>query len=95
MTADTLRDKLNDENVEVRRAAALACAMKEDRSLIPDLIGLLEDRESRVERAAYASLKALTDEDFGPSPNADVERRSQSVARWREWWAKNVSKSDK
>jgi hypothetical protein len=95
MTADTLRDKSKDENVEVRRAAALACAMKEDRSLIPDLIGLLEDRESRVERAAYASLKALTDEDFGPSPNADVERRSQSVARWREWWAKNVSKSDK
>ncbi|HEV2947206.1 MAG TPA: HEAT repeat domain-containing protein, partial [Gemmataceae bacterium] len=93
MTADTLRDKLKDENVEVRRAAALACAMKEDRSLIPDLIGLLEDRESRVGRAAYASLKALTDEDFGPSPNADVERRSQSVARWRQWWAKNMSKT--
>jgi hypothetical protein len=92
MTADTLRDKLKDENVEVRRAAALACAMKEDRSLIPNLIGLLEDRESRVERGAYASLKALTDEDFGPSPNADVERRSQSVARWREWWVKNMSK---
>jgi len=93
MTADTLRDKLKDENSEVRRAAALACAMKEDRSLIPDLIGLLEDRESRVERAAYASLKALTDEDFGPTPNADTERRSQSVARWREWWAKNMLKT--
>jgi HEAT repeat protein len=92
MTAETLRDKLKDENLEVRRAAALACAMKEDRSLIPDLINLLEDRESRVERAAYASLRALTDEDFGPTPNASEERRVRSIERWREWWAKNVSK---
>jgi hypothetical protein len=92
MTAETLRDKLKDENLEVRRAAALACAMKEDRSLIPDLINLLEDRESRVERAAYASLRALTDEDFGPTPNASEERRLRSIERWREWWGKNVSK---
>jgi hypothetical protein len=94
MTAETLRDKLKDENLEVRRAAALACAMKEDRSLIPDLISLLEDRESRVERAAYASLRALTDEDFGPTPNASEERRLRSIERWREWWTKNMSKSN-
>ncbi len=68
--------------------------MKEDKRLIPDLIGLLEDRESRVERAAYASLKALTDEDFGPTANADEERRASSIARWRDWWAKNMPKSD-
>jgi HEAT repeat protein len=95
MTADTLRDKLGDENSEVRRAAALASAMKEDKSLIPDLIGLLEDREPRAERAAYASLKALTDVDFGPSANADEERRSRSIARWRDWWAKNMKISPK
>ena len=92
MTADTLRDKLQAEDVEVRRAAALASAMKDDKSVIPDLIGLLEDPEPRVERAAYASLKALTDEDFGPTANADVERRARSIARWREWWTKNVPK---
>lgn len=95
MTADTLRDKLRDENLEVRRAAALASAMKEDKSFIPDLIGLLEDRESRVERAAYASLKALTEEDFGPTANADEERRSRSIARWRDWWAKNMHTNPK
>jgi hypothetical protein len=93
MTPDTLRDKMRDENLEVRRAAALACAMKEDKSLIPDLIALLEDTESRVERAAYASLKALTEEDFGPTPNADEERRSRSITRWRDWWAKNMPKT--
>jgi hypothetical protein len=88
MTVDTLRDKVHDDNAEVRRAAALACAMKEEKSLIPNLIGLLEDPESRVERAAYASLKALTNEDFGPPANATDERRSRSISRWRDWWEK-------
>jgi hypothetical protein len=88
MTAETLRDKLREDSSEIRRAAALACAMKDEKSLIPDLIGLLEDSEARVERAAYASLKALTSEDFGPAANANEDRRSRSISRWREWWAK-------
>src|SRR5262249_30281143 len=38
MTAATLVDKLRDDNLEIRRAAALACAMKEEKKLIPNLI---------------------------------------------------------
>src|SRR5262249_41678976 len=37
MTASTLRDKLQDESPEIRRAAALACAMKEDQQHVKDL----------------------------------------------------------
>src|SRR5262249_40220666 len=35
MTAATLRSRLRDSNAELRRAAALACAMKEDKDFIP------------------------------------------------------------
>src|SRR5205807_10305359 len=48
MTSNTLRDKLQDEDLEIRRAAALAVAMKEEKAFIPDLIALLEDAEPAV-----------------------------------------------
>ena len=41
-----------------RRAAALACAMKEDRGFVPDLIGTLEDKDGWVVRAAATVWKA-------------------------------------
>jgi len=89
MTPATLRDKLRDESDEVRRAATLACAIKDDKTLIPDLIGQLSDPSARVARAARASLKAMTHEDLGPSNTANEEERTRSAIRWREWWTKN------
>jgi hypothetical protein len=76
MTAVTLRDKFKDEDIEIRRAAALAVELKGDRQLIPDLIALLEDRERPVARAAQAALKEMTRQDFG-----------EDSARWKTWWA--------
>ncbi len=65
MKATTLREYLKDEAVEIRRAAALAVAQKEASSLIPDLIRLLSDPESLVERAAHAeALKSLSGKRF-------------------------------
>src|SRR5262249_40686681 len=89
MTANTLREKLRDEDVEVRRAAALACAMKDDRAQVPALIELLEDREPLVVRAARAALKSLTEQDFGPEADATRAERTKAVAAWKAWWAKN------
>ncbi len=86
MTASTLRSKLQDEAPEVRRAAALACAAKADRQLVPYLIALLEDRETIVTRGAHAALKSLTSEDFGPAIDAPPADRNQAVARWKQWW---------
>jgi hypothetical protein len=70
-----LRDKLAEDDPEIRRAAVLACVKKEDRTLIPDLIGLLDDGEAQVGRIAHASLTALTGQDH-PDPSA-----------WRSWWS--------
>jgi hypothetical protein len=79
MTAATLRDKLKDPDGEIRRAATLACAMKEDKSHIPDLIISLGDQESKVARAAQAGLKYLTGQDLGGDAQA-----------WNAWWEKQA-----
>jgi HEAT repeat protein len=69
---------LRDAETETRRAAARACSLKKARANIPDLIGLLEDREPAVVEAAHSALKELTDQDFGPTAGA----------AWKDWWEK-------
>jgi hypothetical protein len=86
MTSETLRDKCKDQHPEVRRASALACAMKEDKRLVPDLIDLLQDPEPGVARAAAAALRSLTKQDFGPAAHADAGERAKAQAQWRQWW---------
>jgi hypothetical protein len=86
MTSATLGLKLDDDDAEVRRAAALAVGMKEDRAHVERLIDLLNDPEASVSRAAHAALKSLSSEDFGPMADASREERKKAVAAWRAWW---------
>lgn len=86
MTADTLRTKLKDANGEVRRAAALACAIKEDTGLLGDLIAVLDDKDVWVVRAAGVALRQLTGQDFGPRADATNDDRVTAIAAWKEWW---------
>jgi HEAT repeat protein len=92
MTSATLGVKLGDEDGEVRRAAALAVAMKEDKAHVFRLIEMLSDPEESVVRAVYAALKSLTEEDFGPARDATREDRAKAVAAWKMWWAKQQNK---
>jgi hypothetical protein len=89
MTPATLRDKLQDEAPEIRRAAALACAVKADKQFIPDLANLLEDVQPRVARAAHAALKDLTGQDLGPPADASPAVRRQAATAWKEWWERH------
>jgi hypothetical protein len=86
MTPATIRSKLKDANAEIRRAATLACAMKEDKTFIADLIAALDDRDVWVVRGAGVALRLLTGQDFGPTATATVEERSKAVAAWKAWW---------
>jgi hypothetical protein len=86
MTSATLRDRLKDDEPEMRRAAALAVAMKEDTTHIPRLIELLDDQDAPVARAAYAALKSLTGKDFGPAKDASRTDHANAVAAWKAWW---------
>jgi hypothetical protein len=90
MSAGTLRDKLGDDNLEIRRAAALACAKKGARAHVPDLIPLLEDAAVPVAAAAEEALKKLTGKDFGPGPDATRAERRTAVDRWQAWWKKQA-----
>jgi hypothetical protein len=75
---DSLTRYLSDEEAEIRRAAALACAAKGLKEQVPLLIPLLADREALVARAAEAALKELTGQDLGPEPRP-----------WQDWWDKH------
>jgi HEAT repeat protein len=87
-----LASYMRDEDAELRRAGALACALKEDMTHVDMLIELLNDPERTVERAAYAALKELTKQDFGPAANATDSEKSAAVKAWRDWWKKQAEK---
>jgi hypothetical protein len=86
MTAGTLRELMKGSSAEARRGAALACAMKEDKAHVPDLIELIADNEEFVVRAAKAALKSLTGKDLGPAADASAADRAKALADWRAWW---------
>jgi HEAT repeat protein len=78
MKDETLGSYLKDDDAEIRRAAALACALKESKALVPLIIPLLDDpQKDIVPRAAQLALKALAGQDLGPSRDA-----------WQAWWDK-------
>jgi HEAT repeat protein len=88
MTPETLREMMKNDDAELRRAAVLAAAMKDDKAHVPDLIARLADDDELVVRAARAGLKSLSDgRDFGPPPGATRLQRETSAKAWREWWA--------
>lgn len=88
MSADTLQGMAKADDAELRRGAVLACAMKDDKVHVPDLIDRLTDDEELVVRAARAGLKSLTAQDFGPKPGATADECKAAAAAWRAWWAK-------
>lgn len=86
MSAETLRGMMTADQSELRRGAVLAAAMKDDKSHVPDLIDRLLDEDDAVVRAAYAGLKSLTPQDFGPAKGAKFEERKAAAAKWKAWW---------
>ena len=86
MTAKSLRAMLGDAESELRRAAALACAMKDDKAHVPDLIDRVIDPSDAVVQAARAGLKSLTGQDFGPPPESDDEARKKAASAWNKWY---------
>ncbi|HEV3236092.1 MAG TPA: HEAT repeat domain-containing protein [Gemmataceae bacterium] len=60
MTADTLRNKFQEDDVEIRRAAVQASIIKGDLSLVSDLSELLEDPNPAVAGLADDAIKTLS-----------------------------------
>ncbi|HZU36525.1 MAG TPA: HEAT repeat domain-containing protein, partial [Gemmataceae bacterium] len=82
MAPATLQAKLHDDDAEVRRAAARACALKRAIDQVPDLIELLDDPDPAVVQAAHQALKELSGRDYGPNSPED---HLQAVSAWKGW----------
>ena len=89
MSAATLRGLLKGDDAELRRAAALACAMKDDKTHVPDLIDRIAQDDEFVVKAARAGLKSLSGgKDYGPEPGFTKLDRAVAVEEWTAWWAR-------
>ncbi len=86
MNAKTLSRMMKDRDSELRRAACLATAMIDERSLTLDLIERVTDIDDSVVRAARASLKAMFNKDFGPPTGANDDRKRIALDEWKSWY---------
>jgi HEAT repeat protein len=74
MTPAPLRDRLREDDPELRRAAAMAFARKGVADGTPDFIELLGDGDRDVAERAAAALRVQTGQSFA------------AAAEWRGWW---------
>lgn len=92
LSKSALRDRLQNDNLEIRCAAALACGRKIAKEHIPDLLQLLDDPEIDVVLSARVALSELTGEDFGPTRDTDQQGRTEAAEAWRKWWKERQAK---
>jgi HEAT repeat protein len=88
LPAAVLIEKLQDDNVELRRAAVSACVEQKDRAFIPHLIPLLGDPEPAVAQLVHRSLKTLAGRDLGPAAKATADQWAVAAVTWKAWWEK-------
>jgi hypothetical protein len=85
-----VKDKLKDDQPEVRMAAARVAAAKHP-ALAGAVIDLLVDDQADVRTAARQALVGLSrGEDFGPSADAGKDEREQARQKWRAWWERQT-----
>jgi hypothetical protein len=92
LTSAERDEHLHSDDPEIRRAAVLSCAVRDDKSHTPLLIELLQDKEALVSRAAHDALCSLTGKDFGPITDAGQADRLRAAADWKGWYNKQESK---
>ena len=83
-----LRELLNDENLNMYAAEALA--MLNDGYAIPCLIKkYLTDDTLRLRKQGIELLENLTSLTFDYDPNASERKRNKGIQKWEKWWEEN------
>ena len=85
MTDETLREKLKDQDAEVRAMAARAAGYKGLTAGYAELAALLRDRSPVAAAEAKATLVKLSGEDFGPPEGAKGIEWYEASKRWEKW----------
>jgi hypothetical protein len=84
-TVDVVRQKLADDDAEIRKAGIRAGVRKP--ALVGDVIDRLDDAQTEVREEAHAALvKLARGQDFGPRADAEAGDRRIAQQRWRTWW---------
>jgi HEAT repeat protein len=87
LTPSVIREWLQYDNAEIRRAAAVGASIHENaKSFIPDLIKALDDPDEIVWRGAGLALRTITKKDFGPRKGDSDAVRQKGKAEWEAWW---------
>ncbi len=81
LTLSTLGSYFQQDDAELKIAAARACGQKNDKEAVPMLIPVLAELDSGVKTAAYDALKSLSGEDY-----------RFSIERWSKWWESTKKK---
>jgi HEAT repeat protein len=81
----TLLRYLEDDDAEIRRAAALALGMRDSKETVAVVAKLILDPNPSVVRATCASLRSLTGEDYGPAPNGTEEEKQDALKKYQAW----------
>jgi hypothetical protein len=85
---DVVKEKLKDENAEIRAAAARVAGLKWP-PLFSATLELLDDKVPEVREEAHKALMRLSKgQDFGPDKKAKPEEQSAAKDKWREWLAR-------
>jgi hypothetical protein len=88
LAAEAVRQKLHDDDAEVRQAAARTVAAKFP-ALAGDVIDLLTDADADVAAAAHKALTALAGgQDYGPAAGANAKELEAARQKWLAWWEK-------
>ena len=74
-----------DAAPKVRRLAAVAMGQTPDRSFVPVLIHLLDDRPE-VAKAALESLPRAAGRDLPPVSAIAIESNPSPIERWKDWY---------
>jgi hypothetical protein len=85
LSSEKVKDRLKDERVVVRVAAAKTAGLKRY-PLGAELTDRLGDTSPEVRRAAHQALvKLARGADYGPKPDASEGERAEAVKKWRAW----------
>jgi hypothetical protein len=92
MPTRTIAEKLKDTDAETRRAGVSVTRQRKLKSLVPELIDLLDDANVEIAAQVQHLLKQFAAKDLGPKRGADHDARLEAMAAWRDWWEQQTQK---
>jgi len=78
--------QLRADNPRVQCDTIAQVARDNDKTMVPELIDLMDSPDEGVRFVADAGLHRLTGKSFGRPCEKDPEKRAASVKQWRQWW---------